>query len=54
MILLVGDDALGDLAHVDEEEGEGEDPAQVVSREVEPRVVVDLDLGALTAPAWKK
>ena len=41
---LVGDDALGDLAHVHEEEGEGQDPAEVVSGEVQPGVVVDLHL----------
>lgn len=46
----VGHDALGDLADEDEEEDEGEDPAQVVSREVQPCAVMDVNLGTLTAP----
>ena len=49
-ISRVGHDALGELAHVDEEQREGEDPSHVVSGEVKPRVVMDLDFGALTAP----
>lgn len=48
---LVGDDSLGELAHVDEEKREGEDPSQVVTGKVEPGVVMDLDLGRLAAPA---
>ena len=51
MLLLAGDEALCELAHVHKEQGEGEDPSQVVSGEVEPRVVVDLHLRALAAPA---
>lgn len=47
---LVGDHALGELAHVDEEKREGEDPSQVVTGKVEPGVVMDLDLGRLAAP----
>lgn len=47
---LVGDEALGELADVDEEQREGEDPPQVVAGEVKPCVVMDLDLGALAAP----
>ena len=43
-VLLVGDDALGDLTHVHEQQGEGEDPAHVVAGEVEPSVVVNLHL----------
>lgn len=49
-VSLVGDDALGELADVDEQQREGEDPPQVVSGEMKPRVVMDLDLRALTAP----
>lgn len=41
---LVGDDALSELAHVDKEKREGEDPSQVVPGKVEPGVVMDLDL----------
>jgi len=44
-------DALCDFTHQDEEQHEGQDPAQVVPREVEPRAVVDVYLGALTAPS---
>lgn len=51
-VSLVGDDALRELADVDEEQREGEDPSQVVAGEMKPRVVVDLDLGALAAPTW--
>lgn len=47
----IRDDALGDLAHQDEEEDEGEQPAQVVAGEVQPGAVVDVHLGALAAPA---
>lgn len=51
-VSLVGDDALREFADVDEEQREGEDPSQVVAGEMKPRVVVDLDLGALAAPTW--
>lgn len=47
-------DALCDFTHQDEEQHEGQDPAQVVPREVEPRAVVDVYLGALTAPSCKE
>lgn len=47
----IRDDALRDLADEDEEQDEGEQPAQVVTGEVEPGAVVDVDLGALAAPA---
>lgn len=47
-------DALRDLTHQDEEQHEGQDPAQVVPREVEPRAVVDVHLGALAAPSCKE
>lgn len=47
-------DALRDLTHQDEEQHESQDPAQVVPRKVEPRAVVDVYLGALTAPSWKE
>lgn len=46
----VGDDALRKLADMDEEQQEGEDPPQVVTGEMEPRVVMDLDLRRLAAP----
>lgn len=49
-MLPIRDDALGDLADQDEEEDEGEEPAQVVSWEVQPGAVVDVHLGALAAP----
>lgn len=47
-------DALRDLTHQDKEQHKGQDPAQVVPREVEPRAVVDVYLGALTAPSCKE
>lgn len=40
----VGDDALCDLTDEDEEQDEGEQPAQVVTREVEPGAVMDVHL----------
>ena len=49
-VSLVGDDSFCKLADVDEEQREGEDPPHVVSGEVKPRVVMDLDLRALTSP----
>lgn len=49
----IGDDALCDLTDQDEEEDEGEEPAQVVTREVQPGAVVDVHLGALAAPAYQ-
>lgn len=47
----IGDDALRDLTHKDEEQDEGEQPAQVVTGKVEPGAVVDVDLRTLAAPA---
>lgn len=47
-------DALCDLTHQDKEQHEGQDPAQVVPGEVEPRAMVDVYLGALTAPSCKE
>lgn len=35
------------------QEGECQDPPQVVSREVQPGIVVNLDFGALASPAWE-
>lgn len=40
----IGDDALCDLTDEDEEEDEGQQPAQVVTGEVEPGAVMDVDL----------
>lgn len=40
----IGDDALRDLTDEDEEEDEGQQPAQVVTREVEPGAMMDMDL----------
>lgn len=40
----IGDDALCDLTDEDEEQDEGEQPAQVVTREVEPGAVMDVHL----------
>lgn len=50
----VRQDALCNLTHQHEEQHKGQDPAQVVPREVEPRAVVDVYLGALTAPSCKE
>lgn len=36
-----------------EQEGECQDPPQVMSREVQPGIVVNLDFGALASPAWE-
>lgn len=47
-------DALSDLTDEDEEQHEGEDPAQVVPREVQPGTVVNVHLGALAAPSCRK
>lgn len=49
-VSLVGDDALCELADVDKQQREGEDPSHVVAGEMKPCVMMDLDLGALTAP----
>ena len=49
----IGDDALSNLTDQDKEEDEGEEPAQVVTREVQPGAVVDVHLGALAAPAFQ-
>lgn len=40
----IRDDALGDLADEDEEQDEGEQPPQVVTRKMEPGAVMDVDL----------
>lgn len=50
----IGQDALRDFTHQDEEQHEGQDPTQVVPREVEPRAMVDVYFGALTAPSCKQ
>lgn len=49
-VSLVGDDSFCELADVDEQQREGEDPPQVVSGEMKPCVVMDLNLRALAAP----
>lgn len=49
--LPVRQDTLSDLTHQYKEQHEGEDPAQVVAREMEPGAVVNVHLGALAAPA---
>lgn len=48
----IRDDAFCDLADEDEEQDEGEEPAEVVTRKVEPGAVVDVDLGALATPTF--
>lgn len=53
-VSLVGDDALCKLADMDEKQWEGEDPSQVVAGEMKPCVMMDLHLGALTAPTWER
>lgn len=40
----IRDDALRNLTDEDEEQDEGEQPAQVVARKVKPGAVVDVDL----------
>lgn len=40
----IRDDALRNLTYEDEEQDECEQPAQVVTRKVEPGAVVDVDL----------
>ncbi len=50
-VSLVGDDALCELADVDKQQREGEDPPQVVAGEMKPCVMMDLDFGALAAPS---
>lgn len=35
------------------QESKREDPSQVMAREVQPRVVMDLYFGTLASPAWK-
>lgn len=42
--LPIRDDALCNLTDEDEEQDEGEEPAQVVTRKVKPGAVVDVDL----------
>lgn len=48
----IGHDALCYFTHDDEEQDEGEDPAEVVSGEVKPSAVMDVNLGALTPPTY--
>lgn len=50
----IRDDAFSDLTDEDEEQDECEQPAQVVTREVEPGAVVDVDLWTLAAPACNR
>lgn len=50
----IGHDALSDLTDQHEEEDEGQDPAQVVAREVQPCAVMNVNLGALTAPPYEE
>lgn len=52
-VSLVGDDALRKLADVDKEQQEGKDPPHVVTGEMQPGVVMDLDLGWLASPTWQ-
>lgn len=52
--LPVRQDTLSDLTHEDEEQYEGQDPAQVVPREMEPGAVVNVHLGALAAPSCRE
>ena len=47
-------DALRDFTHQDKEQHEGQDPAQVVPRKVEPCAMVNVHLGTLTAPSCKE
>lgn len=46
----IWDNALCNLTDEDEEQDEGEEPSQVVSRKVKPGAVVDVDLWTLAAP----
>ena len=46
----IRDDALCDLTDEGEEQHEGEQPAQVMTRKVEPGAVMDVDLRTLAAP----
>lgn len=48
----IGHNALGYFTHDDKEQDEGEDPAEVVSREMQPSAVMDVHLGALTPPTY--
>lgn len=50
----IRDDAFRDLTDEDEEQDECEQPAEVVTREVEPGAVVDVDLWTLAAPACNR
>lgn len=50
--LPIRHDAFGYLTDDDEEQNEGEDPAEIVSREVQPCAVMDVHLGALTSPSY--
>jgi hypothetical protein len=47
-------DALCNLTNEDKEQHKGQDPAKVVPWEMEPRAMVDVYLGALTAPSCRK
>lgn len=51
--LRVRNNPLCYFTHVHEQQGECQDPSQVVSREVQPGVVVNLHFGALASPAWE-
>lgn len=52
--ILVGDYSFCKLANMDEKQRESEDPPHVVSREMKPCVMMDLNLRALTAPTNKE
>lgn len=51
--LRVGNNPLCYFTHVHEQQGERQDPPQVVPGEVQPGVVVNLHFGALASPAWE-
>lgn len=51
--LRVRNDPLCYFTHVHEEQGERQDPPQVVPGEVQPGIVVNLHFGALASPAWE-
>lgn len=54
LYIPIWDDALCNLTYEDEEQDEGEEPAQVVAGKVKPGAVVDVDLWTLAAPTCKK
>lgn len=51
--LRVRNNPLCYFTHMHEQQGECQDPSQVVSGEVQPGVVVNLHFGALASPAWE-